>query len=238
MADKLKIIVDEIRTTIKQTFDDKDVSRAQVAMWVIIVGNKMLGQHNAKRSSGAFLNIYIVPVIIATQTQLPNIIKGRKYIELPAAIFDIDLDGGVDYMAYYDPDENCLPQYRRKKIQRSTPSGIEWLELNTRTIPSPENPYFWRAGDVFPIVGIESTPVKEIEIGIYQTIDALEKVDLDKEFFFPQELLSDLKRQVTDLARFSFLFNNDSSNNGSDNTAVQGKQIPKLVSINQDQNQQ
>lgn len=237
MADKLQIIVDEIRTTIKQTFDDKVVSRAQVAMWVIIVGNKMLGQHNVKRSSGAFLNVYIVPVIEPKETMLPNIIKGRKYIELPAAIFDFDLDGGIDYMSYYDEDENCKPEYRNKTIQRTSPSELQWLELNDRTKPSAKSPYFERLGDIFRISGLEAVPVKEVEVGIYQTIDTLEKIDFEKEFFFPQELLSDLKRQVTDLARFSFLFKSDQNNSGADETVNPQTQVPKILSVNQDQNQ-
>lgn len=206
MADKLKIIVDEIRTTIKQTFDDKVVSRAQVAYWVIIVGNKLLGQHNSKRNSGAFLNVYIVPVKVSKTTQLPNLIKGRKYIELPAAIFDYDMDGGVEFISYYDDSSECKPEYRRKTFHRSSPSKSQWFELNDKTAPSPESPYFERRGDIFSLLGIESVPVKEIEVGIYQTISNLEKIDLNADFFFPQELLSQLKREVTDLARYSFPF--------------------------------
>ena len=238
MADKLSIIIDEIRTTIKQTFDDKVVSRAQVAYWVIIVGNQLLGKHIVKRNSGAFLNIYTVPVITATETKLPSIIKGRKYIELPAAIFDFDKDGGINYMAYYNPDENCKPEYRIKKIDRTTPSEIEWLELNKRTRPSPEVPYFWRAGNVFPIVGIESVSIKEVEVGIYQTISPLEKIDINAPFHFPQELMDALKRQVTDLARYSFLFKGDKNNDGSDEASdPTTKAIPKIQSVNQQQEQ-
>ena len=237
MAEKLRIVVDEIQTTIKQTFDDKVVSRAQVAYWVIIVGNKLLGQHNAKRDSGAFLNVYIVPVKVATTTQLPNLIKGRKYIELPGAIFDIDKDGGVEFMAYYDSSE-CKPDYRRKTIHRSTPSKAQWFELNDKTAPSPESPFFERRGDIFQILGIEAVPVKEIEVGIYQTISSLEKIDLDADFFFPQELLSQLKMEVTNLARYSFLFPADRENSGSDESN-ENKITPvqKIMSVNQQSDQ-
>jgi len=239
MADKLSIIIDEIRTTIKQTFDDKVVSRAQVAYWTIIVANQLLGQHIAKRSSGAFLSVYTVPILTATETKLPNIIKGRKYIELPSAIFDYDMDSGVQYMAYYDPDESCKPQYRRKTILRTTPTEVQWLELNKHTKPSAQSPYFWRSGDIFPIVGIEGVPVKEIEVGIYQTIDPLEKIDINAPFPFPAELLQQLKRLVTDLARFSFLFKGDRDNTGNDEASTpDNKIVPKIVSVNDQANQQ
>lgn len=234
MADKLSIIVDEIRTTIKQTFDDKVVSRAQVAYWVIIVGNQLLGKHISKRDSGAFLNVYTVPLITATETQLPNIIKGRKYIELPAAIFDFDKDNGVEYMAYYNPDKNCKPDYSIKTINRMTPSTIQWTRLNKYTTPNADSSYFWRAGNIFPIVGLEAVPVKEIEVGIYQTISPLEKIDINAPFPFPQELIDTLKRQVTDLARYSFLFKGDKNNDGSDEASdPTTKAIPKIASVNQ-----
>lgn len=220
----LKIIVDEIRTSIKQTFDDKEVSRVQVAHWVIIIANQLLGKHIFKRDSGAFLVTYIVDVQIKL---------GRKFIEMPADIFDFDRDGGIEFMAYYNPDENCLPQYRRGTIQRTSPSEAQWLEMGEHTKPSPKDPYFWRAGNIINIIGIESVPVKQIEVGIYQTIDPLEKIDLNKEFRFPAELLDTLKRQVTDLARYSFIFPKDNNNDGQDTASdPQSKQIPKIQSVN------
>jgi hypothetical protein len=235
----LKVIVDEIRTSIKQTFDDKNVSRAQAAFWVIIIGNRLLSQHNAKRDSGQFLNAYIVPVITPKETVLPNIIAGRKYIELPFQIFDYDRDGGVEYMSFYNPEEGCLPHNRIKKVERASVSQLEWLQMDKNTRPSPKNPYFTRLGDIFPIHGIESVPVKEIEIGIYQTISSLDKIDLEAPFMFPAELMPELKRQVTDLARYNFLFPSDKSNDGSDATGnqQQGKQVPKIISVNQQDQQ-
>lgn len=232
MTDRLRIVVDDILQTIKQTFDDRQVSQAQVAYWVILVGNQLLGQHNAKRDSGAFLATYTgVPVKKEPLSSNPNIVKGRKYIELPGGIFDYDRDGGVEYIAYYNPDENCDPEFRHKTIQRTSPGEVQWLQLRKETKPSAKNPYWYRTGDIIYLIGIETVPVKEIEIGIYQTIDPLETIDIDKPFPFPQELLHVLKRQVTDLARFSFLFPSDRSNDGSDTDPV--KNVPKVVSVNQ-----
>lgn len=239
MADRLRIIVDEISQTIKQTFDDKQVSQAQVAMWVIVVGNKLKGQHLLKRDSGSFLSIFTdVPVKVATKSVLPNLIKGRKYIELPGSIFDFDKDDGIEYIAYYNPDENCSPEAYKKTIQRTSPGEVQWLNLNKQTAPSPKSPYFYLAGSYVYLVGIEAVPIKFAEIGIYMTIDPLEKIDLDAPFPFPQELLETLKRQVTDLARFSFLFKSDNDNDGSDSASDPGsKTVPKISSVNESQQQ-
>lgn len=230
----LKTIVYEVMETIRQTFDDKKVSVAQAAHWVIIVGNRLLSQHIAKRSSGKFLNVYIVPVMVSEETVLPNLIKGRKYIEIPEQIFDFDMDKGVEYMAYYDPEEECDPEYKFKTIQRTTPSEVQWLMLNDFTKPSPKNPYFWRSGPIFPLVGIEAMPIKQIEVGVYQTISSVDKIDIDAPFEFPEELLEVLKRQVVDLARFSFLFPEDNKkNDGQDSSSDSNKTVPKVSSVNQ-----
>lgn len=239
-ADRLRIIIDEIAVTIKQVFDDKVIPESQIAYWTIIVANQLLGQHNIKRDSGAFLSIFTdIPVEISSTTTNPNLVKGRKYIELPGSIFDFDKDGGVEYIAYYNPDENCHPEAYKKTIQRSSPSEIQWLILDENTKPRPEMPYWYRAGDFIYIVGIESVPVKFAEIGLYMTISPLEKIDIDQPFPFPQELLHVLKRQVTDLARFSFLFKEDRDNDGDDSASnPKGpQQVPKIVSVN-DPNQQ
>lgn len=235
-ADRLRIIVDEIAVTIKQTFDDKVIPPSQIAYWVIAVGNQLLGQHNIKRDSGAFLSVFVVPVKVANKTE-NNLIKGRKYIEFPGAIFDFDMDGGIEYIAYYNPDENCAPEAYKKTIQRTSPGKLQWLNLDPQTKPSPENPYWYRVGDIADLIGIESVSIKEVEMGIYLTIDPLEKIDFDKPFPFPQELLHVLKRQVTDLARFSFLFPSDKTNDGDDSASDTGSKIPKIVSVNEQQQQ-
>jgi len=233
-TDRLRIIVDEVLVTIKQTFDDKIVSQAQAAQWVIFVGNRLLSQHISKRDSGQFLNIFVdVPVSVATTSSNPNIVKGRKYVELPANIFDFNMDSGVEYIAYYNPDENCSPEAYKKTIQRTSPSDLQWLNLNDLTKPSPKAPYWYRAGDYLYIVGIESVPVKFLEMGVYMTINPLEEIDIDQPFNFPQELLEVLKRQVVDLARFSFLFpGNDRSNDGDDTASDNSRPVGKTQSVN------
>lgn len=238
-TDRLRIVVDEILVTIKQTFDDKEVSRAQAAYWTIVVANQLLGKHIANRDSGAFLTVYIVPVLESTVTQSRDIIKGRKYIELPGGIFDYDKDGGVEYVAYYNTDEECDPEFAKKTILRTSPGELQWLRMEEKTAPSAKNPYWYRVGNYIPLVGLEKVPVKEIEIGIYQTIDPLETIDIDQPFHFPQELLHVLKRQVVDLARFSFLFDpqQDRANDGSDNSGNTGN-VPKILSVNEQQQEE
>lgn len=236
--ERLRIIADEILVTIKQTFDDKQVSQAQVAYWVIAVANKLLGQHNAKRDSGAFMTTFTnIPVQVATASTNPNIVAGRKYIELPGNIFDYDKDGGVEYIAYYrDEEAGCTPDFHKKTIQRTTPGEVSWLLMNKYTEPNISNPYWYRTNDIIYLLGIENHPVKFIEMGVYLTISPLEKIDIDQPLEFPGELLETLKRQVVDLARYSYLFPQDRSNDGNDDEST--KAIPKIQSVNQQDQQQ
>jgi hypothetical protein len=234
--DRLRVTVDDILVTIKQTFDDKQISQAQVAYWVIIVANDLLGKHNAKRDSGAFLTTFVdIPVQVATTSTNPNIVAGRKYVELPGNIFDYDKDGGVEYIAYYrDEQPECQPDFQRKTIQRTSPGELQWLQLSPYTKPSIKNPYWYRTGDIIYLVGLEISPVKFIEMGVYMTIDPLEKIDIDKPFNFPAELLNVLKMQVVNLARYSFLFGNEDRSNDGNNTE-EVKTVPKIQSVNNGQ---
>src|SRR3990167_6270083 len=156
LSDPLRVHVDETLITIKQTFDDKTVSKAQVAYWYIVAANQLLSQHNLKRDSGAFLSIFPeIPIVIPTVSADPNIVKDRKYIELPGLIFDYDKDNGIEYLSYVsDGGAGCPPRFTRTKIMRTSPGEAEWLYLNPHTAPSPKNPYFYRVNSLIYFLGI------------------------------------------------------------------------------------
>ena len=237
----LRLLVNETLTTIKQTFDDRTVSMAQVAQCYIIVANQLLSQHNLKRDSGAFLSTFDnVPVNKETASINPNLIKGRKYVELPGLIFDNDKDGAVEYLAYTsEGKENCPPRFTNVPFTRTSPSQAQWLYLHPSTKPSPSNPYFYRVNNLLYLLGIEAVPINSLEMGLYLTIDPLQEIDIDKPFPFPSELLAVLKRQVTDLIRYNWFFG-DSRQNKGDDTTDDGKNtnVPKIVSVNDNQEQQ
>lgn len=234
-TDTYRIVVDDIMQTIKQTFDDKIIPKSQIAYWVTVVGNQLLGQHIDKRDSGQFLNTYApVPVQIDSVNGGPNRIKGRKYIELPSLIFDFDKDGGVEFIAYYNED---IPgDFTRKIMYRSTQAQTQWLQDSPYTKPAPGNCYWYRSGnDRIYFLGIENVPVKNVEIGIFTTLDPLILIDLDKPFPFPSELLSVLKMQVLNLARYSFLFPTENRGNDGDDNSEKTQQVQKIASVNQQQ---
>lgn len=229
-ADTLRIHIEESLTVIKQTFDDKSVSRAQVAYCYIIVANDLLSKHISKRDSGAFLNQFDnVPL----QKE-----SNRKFIDLPGLIFDYDKDGAVEYLAYTsDGGKNCPPRFARITFTRTSPSEAQHLYLHPSTTPSPKLPYFYRIKNRLYILGLEGVPIKNLETGLYLTVDPLQEIDIDKSFDFPQELLKTLKMQVIDLIRYNWFFPKDSANTGQDETASEKVNQQKIVSVNPQQEQ-
>jgi len=234
----LRTIVDDLAKDFKQVYDDKQITKPQIAHWVIMIGNRLLSQHIAKRDSGAFLHIYgDVPIVVSATTINPNILQGRKYFELPVNIFDYDKDGGIEYISFYMEDQqpNCPAPYTWVKFTRTTPSEIERLYFSKYEEPSPKNPYFFRAGNNVYLLGIECVNPKKIEVGVYSTIQPItsSSIDLDMQFPFPEELLIQLKRQVLDLGRFVMMIPEERVNDGADNKLNQGIPTAKIVSVNE-----
>lgn len=234
-ADTLRTYVEEMLTTIKQTFDDKNVSRAQVAYCYIIVANDLLSKHIGKRDSGAFLTIFDnIPITVFNESDSAvNAVRDRKFIELPGLIFDYDKDGAVEYLSYIsDGGQGCPPRFTRTPFSRTSQSESRWLYMHPSTAPSPKNPYFYRAGGKLYTLGLECVPVKYLEAGLYMTVDPLNKINIDEPFNFPQELLKTLKMQVIDLIRYNWFFPKDVANTGEDDTDTSKINQQKIVSVN------
>lgn len=235
----LRTVINDVLVSLKQTFDDKEITRAQVAYWIITVGNDLLGKHIVKRKHGLFLNTFpSVPIVISKENSAVNVVKNRKFVELPAQIFSFNKDGAVDYVAYESTGgENCPPRFTNVQFSRTTQSQSRWLYKSVNTMPSPSNPYFYLSGNIVYFLGIEKVDIKNVEMGLYTTINPVEKIDIDAPFPFPDELLSQVKRGVTDLARYSFFIPRvDIINDGAATTEKAA--IGKVQSVNDQQNQE
>lgn len=231
----LRIIVDDLAKDFNQIFDDKQVQKAQIAYWVVMIGNRLLSQHIAKRDSGAYLSVYPdVPVEVAESNKERNLVKNRKYIKLPSVIFDYNRDGGIEFISYYLDEEikGCPAPFVNQTFNRTTQSEVQRIYFSKYEKPSPENPYFYRVGEYIYLLGIECVDVKAVEIGIYSTLKPITEVDIDDSFEFPEELLIQLKRQVLDLGRFVLMMPKERTNDADDSS--QGN-VPtnKIVSVNE-----
>lgn len=190
-----RYVVYDIWTSLKQTFDDADVSLSQVKYWCSIAASRLLMQHIEKRDSGAFLTVYTnIQVLIDTET-------GYKYFDLPADIMDFTRDGGVHYLSYSSCVDDCTPTFTSVTFTRTSPAQSHILYYTDEEKPRPSNPYWYRVGERIYLLGLECIDPCGLEIGVYQNIDPT-TCDLDDEFPFPDELLAILQRYVLDIGRF------------------------------------
>ncbi len=239
----LRYVVDDIAKDLEQVFSSKSIQKSQVAFWVLMVANRLKSQHIEKRSSGAYIHAFTdIPIEIESVGTNPNNIAGRKRIELPEAIYDFDKDGGINYISFWDREAvstECpdRPEFTNRTFTRTTVKGSERLYYDKYEEPSPSNPYFYRLGKYVYFLGIEKADVETIEIGIYSTFNPMDKIDLDAEFEFPEELILILKRQVLDLGRFALKMPEDRNNDGVDDTNAKNVSDQKLVSVNDPINQ-
>ena len=79
MGTQLRHIVDDIVLDLRQNFDDKKIQVAQIAYWIIIVGNRLRAQHIQKRSSGAFLTTFAEVPVEVSDVVGDNLVRYRKY---------------------------------------------------------------------------------------------------------------------------------------------------------------
>lgn len=230
----LRHIIDDVAVTLKQTFDDKMIQRSQIAYWILLVGNTLKSQHILKRSSGAFLSTFgNIPLVSSNESVDKNIVKDRKYFVLPETIYDFDNDRAIEYICYVsDGGPLCPPQFTRQTFDRTTPKIAERLYYSRYEKPSPKNPYFYRIGNYIYTLGLEKVDIKFLEIGLYTALDPLTKIDIDQYFDFPDELVSILRRNVIDLAKYSYIFPQERANDGNDNVADKQTNLPKTDSVN------
>ena len=230
----LRHFIDDVATTLKQTFDDKMIQRAQIAYWTLLVANTLKSQHILKRSSGAFLSVFTkIPVTISKTSVDRNLVAGRKHFILPETIYDFNNDRAVDYISYIsDGSPGCPPEFTNVTFTRTTPKTAERLYYSKYEKPSPERPYFYRVGQYICLLGVECIDMPDVEMGLYTALDPLTKINIDQYLDFPDELFAVLRRNVMDLAKYSYIFPQDRVNDGDDTNAGKQTNIPKTSSVN------
>jgi hypothetical protein len=249
MADNtatIRMVIYDILGDLKQTYVDAALSPFKVYYWVCIFADRLRKLHVQKIDSGAYVSRFDnVPVRVDGVT-------GRNYVELPAAIYDFNADGGIAYISYppsygsttlsptttYPPTVNPnSPPFTNISFTRTTPAKSARLYFRDEERPSVSNPYFYRLKERVYLLGVESINLTYVEMGLQLSLAPADlTVDIDKPFDFPQDLLGQLKYQILSLGRFVMQIPVDRINDGS---AWESKNFPnqKLVSVN-DQGQQ
>ena len=215
-----------ILTVLKQKYDDSKVTMPQVLHWTSMVANRIIYQDVKKSLTNRYLNIYEATILADA--------KGRKYIELPALIVDIDNDNGIAFINYCDVSQ-CDDALPIQRVQaQEVKSGI--LSYSPYTKASLENAYFYRVGNKIFFKGLECVDVGCVEIGLRTLIDGASVCELDKELPFEMQLESVLYYEVLNLCKFAILVGeeryNDGSSTGNQMRATDALQKPKATNYN------
>lgn len=203
-------VVYDLLRDFKQRYSQASISEYQMLYWVMVHADRLRKQHIQKIDSGEYLVIY--PSVAVTTDA-----SDHKYFDLPARIYDYDLDKGISYISFIQGSGESSPAFTTQTFGRTTPAQAQRLSFREEETPSSDNPYFYRVGDEIHLLGVEDITLEYVEIGIYQSLNPADlNLDIDQPFDFPQDLIPVLKRQVLDLGLFVLNVPADLKNDGRD----------------------
>jgi len=233
MYTTLREIAGAVQIQLKQLGDDRQIPFTLMVKWCSLFINKYRYEKNKSEDSGNYLSIYSdIPILTATANSNPNIVAGRKYIELPTSIYDYHKDAGVNYLSYSDFSVSCMPSFAGVRFTRTTPAKSQRIYMSDYEKPTPSNPYFYRVGNYLPLLGIELINVTSLEIGLITSYDPFTTGSLDEELDMGEEGMDYIVKNVLDLGRFMLQVPSDRTNDADEET--EGKApTQKLVSVNQ-----
>lgn len=231
-----RVVVYDIWQSLRQNFDDGELTIAQVLYHVAISANRLKYQHlnkeyaESKDIGGDYLRVYSgVPVTVSTTSANPNLIKNQKYIILPARLIDLPRDGGIKFITYDHLDPNCCFGPYQVLFTRVRPGfEVQRLYANPYEAPSEANPYFYTVEDEsgngirIYLLGLECSSIEKLQIGCYAYTTVKDITNLDEVIDLPEHLIEQLKYNVFSLGRFILSIGQDSINDGADTTAIGG----------------
>ena len=235
-----RFVVYDLEKSLKKTFDDADITFVQILYWVQVVVNKLRLQQNKITSTDLFTSTY-------SNVQVKKDSKGRKYIDLPTQIMDLQYNGGIVFVAYELEDCECSPpSFAQVPFSETSISRSFHLYLDEYTKPSSKNPFYYRIGDKVDgvsvnrlyLLGLECVDVETLEIGLKGTLDPRSVCNLDEEIPLPDELVLDLIKEVLSLGRYVMLIPDETINQGSDDSSNRVPAMPQQAESVQPTNEE
>ena len=219
----LRYIAHSIQTQLKQNTVTSDISLIHIGYWVGVVANNLRYQNIKKNPTGGYLDVYQdVPVTILNATTNPNQIAGRKYIELPKLIYDLENDEGINFIRYSFQGNRG---FEIVPFQHTSPDKAYRLNFSNYEKPSAKNPYWYRIHEYIYFLGVDNTTIKNVELGIYSTLDTrVNLINTDIELDLTEDQLILLHYQVLSLGRFMLSIPKDRISDSTDTNVAIGRQ--------------
>ncbi len=216
----LRYVVSDCLTILKKETANADLTEAQVQYWAVTIANKLRFQHILKSPTGRYLNIYTnIPVQISSTSTNPDLVKNRKYVDLPEAVYDMMAEKGINYICHTQ-DGTCPPEFMGLLFQPTSPSTAYRLNYSPYEEPSPKNPYFYRTdNNRIYFLGLETVNVRSLEMGLYTSIDMrTNRINIDSPLDLTEQHIDILRAQLLSLGSFSSAIPKDRTNDASNLT--------------------
>jgi hypothetical protein len=237
-----RYVAKDIQTSLKKAFDDADIRLTQILYWIQVVANRLRVDQKEKTDTGLFLSTFC-PVEVTTDQ------KGRQYFDLPSAVMDLPNEGGIEYITYNFESGCCCEgaTFAQTFFQPTSAGAIHRLYGDEYEKPTPQNPYFYRAGvecgsgvRVY-LVGTECINLRDVEIGVFCSLDPSNVCNLDDQIPLPDERIEELMKEVYALGRWVVLMPEERINQGADETSAQVPEsppVPPAPELNEPENQE
>lgn len=199
-------LVYAVMSAMQSVFSDTDITIEQVLWFVKITVNKVKASTIKPGMSGSYLTTFTdVPTLMQYDGK-DNVLRNKKYIEIPVNIFDFDLDQGIDWIAYAKTlkDENdktiyCEPVY----FQRSSLIKLREMSANPYEAPSAKNPYFVRVNNLLYLAGVEEIPAFKLDMAVFMTENPyIGGMSLDDEVLLDDEQINQVIGSVANLGKW------------------------------------
>jgi hypothetical protein len=233
----------DILSTAGYTHDDAKRSKNSILFNIGIAIDRLKRERLEKglRNTGSrgltqMLTTFLIPV------NYESTLNGRGYFDLPGQVYDIQQNGGIDYIVY-NRASGCKDNLVGKHFSLTSPSAVDGLYHSVMQRPRPELPYYYRGRyndgttlytDRVWLMGIASA-LQSVEVGLYLTVGDILIKDPDEEIDLPPDMVLLVKNMVLSLERWAMAVPEESlKNDGRDRPVGWSARSlpPTTVSVN------
>lgn len=237
-------IVEDVLITCGYNHDDalRNVPNGMFSLGMILDRlKKQRIEKDLMSGFGSKGSTYSVTIFNNVPVTLEPGLNNRAYFNLPSDVYDIQMNGGIEYITY-NRTSGCQDNLVGRHFTLTSPAEVDNLAGSAMQAPSEYTPYYFRAryrngtttfADRVWLIGI-SPLVKTVEIGIYMTLGPIEQLNPDDPADIPADMVYLIKRHMLDMERWILLTPQQRlQNDGRDfKPGEQPLQPPQMVSVN------
>lgn len=223
MSTTYRLIEYDIKMICKQQFPDAEFTGNSILFWILTFENFVKYRHLQTTETGAYLYEFEdVPVVNDGE---------RNYFTLPASIYDLNYEKGINYISYNESDVIV-------RFQQTEANRVHTLYWNPYTKPSSTNPYFYRVNTNVYLLGLPlSAPT--VQVGLYSAVETRpDYVNIDSVVTMNEEQITAVRQMVLELGRFALLTPKDRIESGTDDKQENLQAFAKGTQMEQPQQEQ